>query len=82
MMAVLAAQGAVFALWAFVAFRALFRLLGVMQAQSGQSVPGFRALIKAPLVFWHEPSFAHDRRLMAWLTLILLALTLGFAAVR
>lgn len=75
-------QGLAFALWAFVAFRALFRLFGVMQAVSGQSVPGFRASLAAPLVFWRDARFQRDRRLLFWLTVILLTLTLGFEGSR
>ncbi len=76
----LVVQGLVFALWAFVAFRALFRLFGVMQRQGDQALPGFAATLVAARVFWRDPAFARDRRLLLWLMVILFALSTGFAA--
>lgn len=40
MMAILVAQGVVFAIWAFVAFRALFRLFALLRYRSGEALAG------------------------------------------
>ena len=76
----LVTQGVAFAAWIFVAFQALCRLFGVMQQRSGQSVPGFRTSLEAPLVFWRDERFRRERRLLFWLTVILVALSARFAS--
>ena len=78
----LVVQGAVFALWAVLAFRTLFRLLAVMQARTGQGVPGVRSLSMALRVFWQSPEFGTDRVRLAWLTVVLLGLSAGFGVLR
>lgn len=76
----LALQGAVFAIWAVLMFRALFRLLAEMRSRSGLAIPGLRSLAQAPGVFLRDPMFAFERRIIPLLTVILLALSAGFAA--
>lgn len=71
-------QGLVFALWVVLAFRALFRLAGVMRAGSGQMLPGLRATWQAPGVFLRDPRFRADRRSLGVLTVLLLAMSAGF----
>jgi hypothetical protein len=75
-------QGAVFAVWAVVAFGTLFRLLRVKQRRSGQALPGPRSLPEALRAFWREAEFSRTRRLLFWLTLVLLMLSAGFALLR
>lgn len=67
----LAVQGLTFAAWAFIAFRALFRLLARMQAQSGAPLPGLRHTRAAPRLFLTDPAFARDRKALAAATLCL-----------
>lgn len=80
--ALLVVQALVFALWAFVAFRSLFRLLALLQQQSGQPLPGFKATRAAPRLFLTDPRFAPERKALAVLTPLLLLLSVGFAASR
>lgn len=79
---VLAVQGVVFALWAFVAFRSLFRLLAALQKTTGQPLPGLRSTLSAPGLFLTDPHFAPDRKALAVLTPLLLILSLVFAVSR
>lgn len=71
----LAAQAIVFALWAFLAFRCLFRLLAVTQKSTGQTLPGLRSSLQAPKVFLTDPRFKADRRDLGLVTLLLFILT-------
>lgn len=77
---ILAVQAVVFALWSFVAFRSLFRLLAVVRRSSGQSLPGLRSTLSAPRIFLTDPGFAADRKALLALSVALLILSLGFAA--
>ncbi|MDR7126257.1 hypothetical protein [Pseudotabrizicola sp. 4114] len=80
--AFLSVQGSVFAVWAFVAFRSLFRLLALLRHRSGQAIPGARATLSAPRLFLTDPRFGPDRKALALLTPLLLILSLTFAASR
>lgn len=78
------AQGAVFLCWAFVMFRSLFRLRRDLVDRAGAS--GFHAPSPAETLrsfggFLTEPRHARDRRLLAFLTVLLFALTAGHALV-
>lgn len=80
--ALLVVQALVFALWAFVAFRSLFRLLALLQQHSGHPLPGFKSTRAAPRLFLTDPRFARERKALAVLTPLLLLLSLSFAASR
>lgn len=79
MTAWLAAQAVLFAVWAFVAFRILFRLRARAVAESGAAFPGLRATLAAFAGFLREPGFARERRLLAVLTAALLAMSAGLS---
>ena len=74
MMAILVAQGVVFAIWAFVAFRALFRLFALLRYRSGEALPGLATSLTAPKVFLTDHAFRKDRRCLGLLTLLLVVL--------
>lgn len=67
----LVVQGLVFAAWAALAFRTLFRLRARAVAQSGQAFPGLRATLAAFAGFWHAPDHAADRKAMGWSSALL-----------
>lgn len=72
--ALLAVQAAVFALWAWVAFRVLFRLMGWAQRASGRAMPGPGWTLRSYGAFLRDPEFAGDRRRLGGLTLAMFAL--------
>lgn len=65
----LGVQGVVFAVWAVLAFRTLFRLRARAVEASGQMFPGLEATLAAFAGFWRDPVHAPDRRAMGWSTL-------------
>ena len=79
-MAVLALQGMVFAVWAFYAFRCLFKLRADAVAASGKLWPGPIASIRAFKGFVTMPKYGRDRRIMLALTVALFVLIGVFAA--
>jgi hypothetical protein len=82
MTAFLVVQGFVFAIWIFVAFRALFRLLSLLRYRSGEAIPGIATTLGAPKVFLTDHAFRQDRRWLGLLTLMLLILSAVYAAGR
>jgi len=74
MVALLAVQGVVFAVWAFLAFRTLFRLRARAVAASGQMFPGLGATLAAFAGFWRDPELRADRRAMGWSTAAMVAM--------
>ena len=65
----------VFALWSFVMFRMLFRLRRHAIAQGAGPMPGLTPTLRAWRDFLTLPEFRSERRLLAALTLLLLALS-------
>lgn len=66
--------GVVFAVWAFLAFRALFRLAGVLRLRTGKMFPGPRDALSAPKVFLTDHLFRQDRKYLGLMTLLVLLL--------
>ena len=64
----------VFAAWAYVAFRALFRLTGLLRDRSGKMIPGLAETLSAPKVFLTDHSFRKDRKYLGLMTLLILVL--------
>ncbi|MDX5358216.1 MAG: hypothetical protein LPK12_10825 [Rhodobacterales bacterium] len=58
----LAVQAIVFAVWAWLAFRALFQLRARAVDRSGRAFPGLAATQEAFGAFLRAPEFAHERR--------------------
>jgi len=77
----LAVQGGIFAVWATVAFRILWRLRARAVAQSGQAMPGMAAQLAEFRAFATAPEDAAARRRIAVLTLALFAMTLAAPAI-
>lgn len=75
MIAFLAAQALVFALWVGLAFRTLGRLWRHVQRQTGTAIPGFRGTALAARTFWTDPAFARDRQRLGLTTLVLFGLS-------
>lgn len=71
-------QGMVFALWAFWAFRCLFRIRAYAVAETGQSMPGLVATLRSFRAFLRLPEFRRDRLILLALTFALWLLILGF----
>lgn len=67
----LALQAGVFAVWAVLAFRTLFRLRARAVVRSGQVFPGLRPTLNAFAGFWRDPGHAADRRAMGWASVAL-----------
>lgn len=80
MTAILVAQGFVFAIWAFVAFRALFRLFALLRYRSGEAIPGLSTSLSAPRVFLTDHAFRKDRRWLGLMTLLMILISAVFAA--
>lgn len=72
----LAAQAAVFALWAWLAWRSLFRLRARAVERSGRAFPGLGATLEAFGAWLRDPVFARERRQLGLATLVLFALML------
>jgi hypothetical protein len=79
MLAVLAVQGIVFAIWAYWMFRCLFLLRRAAIAETGRGYPGLRATLRQFGLFARSDLHQADRRVLVVLTLVLLGLTLAFA---
>ena len=75
MTALMAVQGAVFLVWAVVAFRVLFRLRAHAVAASGRAFPPVSAQLDAFAAGARDPAFAADRRRLLILTAAVLALS-------
>lgn len=73
-------QAVVFAIWAFYAFRSVFRLRADAVAATGKPWPGPAASLRAFAGFATLPKYAQDRRRMLVLTLLLLGLSAAFGA--
>jgi hypothetical protein len=71
-------QGLVFAVWAFWAFRCLFRMRAWAVAETGRSLPGTRAALRAFRFFATQPQFRRDKGIFLLLTGLLLSLTAMF----
>lgn len=67
----MAVQGLVFAVWAALAFRTLFRLRARAVARSGRAFPGLRPTLATFGDFWHAPEHAADRKAMGWSSALL-----------
>ena len=74
MNAVLAIQAVVFALWAFLMFRALFRLRRRAVLRSGRAFPGLGDTLEGYAAFLRDPEFRTDRRVLGAVTLLMFAL--------
>lgn len=79
-MLLIVAQGAVFAVWAVLAFRTLFRLLAIVQAETGQALPGPQGTLRALRLFLTDPRLGPDRKALGLLTLLLLVMSAVFAS--
>lgn len=82
MTAILAAQGFVFVIWAYLAFRAMFRVFALLRYRSGEAVPGLATSLAAPRVFLTDHAFRQDRRWLGLLTLLLVVLAAIYATQR
>lgn len=69
----------IFAAWAYVAFRALFRLAALLRYRSGKMIPGLAETLAAPKVFLTDHHFRKDRKYLGLMTLLLLILSAVFA---
>lgn len=67
--------GVVFAVWAFLAFRSLFRLAGLLRERSGKMIPGVAETLSAPRIFLTDHLFRQDRKYLGLMTLLMLVLT-------
>ena len=74
MIPLLIAEGAVFALWAFLMFRALFRLRARLARETGAMFPGPVSTLRAFGLWLRTPEFRAERRLLLTVTLVLFAL--------
>lgn len=70
----LALQSLVFAGWAFLMFRSLFRLRRRAVARSGKTFPGVFDTLEGWGAFLSLPEFQSDRRLLGAVTLLMFAL--------
>lgn len=75
MIAFLAVQALVFALWAWLAVRALLRLWRHVARQTGNAMPDLSDTRLALREFLSRPAFAPERRQLGLMTLILLGLS-------
>ncbi len=82
MMLILGAQAFVFAIWTFLVFRALLRLLALLRYRSGEAIPGISTTLSAPRVFLTDHAFRQDRRWLGLLSLLLVVLTAIYATQR
>ncbi len=73
----LALQAVVFAVWAWLALRSLFRLRARAVARSGRPFPGLSATLEAFGSWLRAPQFAPERRRLGLVTLLLFAVMLG-----
>jgi hypothetical protein len=73
-MLLLAIQAPVFAFWAFLMFRNLFRLRRRAVARSGSPVPGPGATLESFGAFLKLPEYRRDRRLLGAVTLLMFVL--------
>jgi hypothetical protein len=76
----LAVQAVTGLVWAFAAFRILFRLRTRAVQDSGQMFPGLRATLRTFAGFLTRPDDAPDRRRLGLLTLAMIALSILIAA--
>ncbi len=67
-------EGIVFAVWAFLMFRTLFRLRARAVRETGASFPGPVSTLKYFGLFLRAPEYRRDRRLLLAVTLLLFAL--------
>ena len=67
----LAVQAVVFAVWAWLAWRSLFRLRARAVGRTGSAFPGLSATLEAFGAWLREPQFAQDRRQLAQATAML-----------
>ena len=70
-------QGAIFALWAVLAFRALARIRARAVTAAGTPWPGLKAQTAALRAYFADPGESHARRWLLGLTLLLLALSVA-----
>lgn len=70
----LAVQALVFAVWAWLAWRSLFRLRAYAVDRSGHAFPGLSATLEAFNAWLRAPQFAQDRRQLGLASLVLAAL--------
>lgn len=78
---VLALQAVIFAVWAVIAFRSLFRLRAHVVRQTGQAMPGLAAALGGFRAFVTDPAFRGDRRALGAATAALAAVMALFAAI-
>ena len=82
MVFVLVIQGVVFAVWAFCAFRSLFRIRARAVAETGRAFPGMAATLRAFRDFVVLHQYQSERRILLLLTVVLLGLSIAFASAR
>ena len=78
MVVIVALQGLVFAAWAVWSFRCLFRMRAYAVAETGHSLPGTRASLRALRAFATQPQFLRDKVIFLLLTGLLWVLTAMF----
>lgn len=72
--AVLATEGAVFAVWGFLAFRFLFALRRDAVAASGSPLPGLGATLTSFHGGLTDPKYRRQRRVFFFVTILLFVL--------
>ncbi|MFN3970401.1 MAG: hypothetical protein ACK4L4_03375 [Gemmobacter sp.] len=77
--ALLAAQTVLGLVWAYAAFRILFRLRARAMDDSGQAFPGLSASLRAVHGFLTRPADRRDRLRFGLLTFFLIVVTGGIA---
>ncbi len=75
----IALQAIAFALWAFFAFLALFRLRARAVARSGSAMPGLHATLEAFGAFARAPEYRGERRRLLAVTAVSIALSVALA---
>lgn len=80
--ALLAAEGLVFLLWAALAFRLLFRLRAQAAARSGRMFPGPAAALSAIAGWLRDPATQGERRAFGAMTALLVLLITALALAR
>ena len=72
-------QAVIFAVWAVLAFRILFRLRARAVAETGTPFPGLGATLRSLAAFLRLPEHRTDRRRLGALTLALIGLSAAIA---
>jgi hypothetical protein len=75
-------EGLVFALWAFLMFRSLFRLRARAARETGSAFPGPFATLRAVGDWLRDPATKSDRMTLLAVTLVLFAIIAIFTLTR